>query len=115
MRRSNRLVGTALLPTAGLATARTGGGTAPQGGDGPWALNGLVATSASEPIQRSIDARPSKGAAKVLGIAGISGTDVILSVRDGACQVALLPDSLTEPTTTAPTSLGSPRPTGRTG
>ncbi|MFJ9461601.1 hypothetical protein ACIRST_41840 [Kitasatospora sp. NPDC101447] len=71
-----------------------------------------MATSASEPIQRSIDAPPSKGAAKILGIAGIADTDVILSVKDGACQAALLPASLAEPTTTAPTSVGSPRPAG---
>ncbi|MFI8462132.1 hypothetical protein ACIGG8_42890, partial [Kitasatospora sp. NPDC085464] len=57
---------------------------------------------------------PSKGAAKILGIARIADTDVILSVKDGACQAALLPASLAEPTTTAPTSVGSPRPAGHT-
>ncbi|WP_459651169.1 hypothetical protein [Kitasatospora sp. Ki12] len=75
-------------------------------------LNGLVATSAGAPIQRSIDAPPSQGTAKILGIAGIADTDVILSVKDGVCQVALLPAALTEPTTTAPASVGSPRPAG---
>ncbi|MFJ7913187.1 hypothetical protein [Kitasatospora sp. NPDC096204] len=115
MRRSSWLAGTILLLTAGLATACTNGDTPPQGGDGPWALDGLAATSVDGPIQRSIDAPPSKGVAKILGVAGISGTNVILSVRDGACQVALLPAVLTESTTTAPTSLGSPRPAGRTG
>ncbi|MFJ3787096.1 hypothetical protein [Kitasatospora sp. NPDC090091] len=112
MRRSSRLAGTALLLTAGLATACTSGGTKPQGRDEPWALNGLAATSASVPIQRSIDLMPTEGAAKILGVAEISGTDVVLWVRGGACNVALLPDSLTAPTATAPTSVGSPRPTG---
>lgn len=115
MRRSSRLAGAALLLIAGLAAACTDGGTAPQGGDGPWALNGLAPAPIGAPVQNSIDAPPSKGAAKILGVAALSGTDVVLSVRDGTCQVALLPDSLTEPTTTAPTSLGSPRPAGRTG
>ncbi|MFF2078379.1 hypothetical protein ACFVXG_26935 [Kitasatospora sp. NPDC058162] len=116
MRRSSRLAGAALLLTVGLATACTGGGgTGPQGGDGPWALNGLAATSASVPVQRTIDLLPAEGTAKILGVAEISGTDVILSVRGGVCQVTLLPDSLTEPTTTAPASVGAPRPAGHVG
>ncbi|WP_406192367.1 hypothetical protein OH807_00800 [Kitasatospora sp. NBC_01560] len=75
-------------------------------------MDGLVATSVDAPIQRSIDAPPSTGVAKILGTAGIAGTDVILSLRDGTCQVALLPTSLSEPTAAAPASVGSPRPAG---
>ncbi|MFF7993408.1 hypothetical protein ACFZDG_26880 [Kitasatospora xanthocidica] len=112
MRRSRRLASTVLLLTAGIATACTSEGTQPHGGDGPWTLNGLVATAAGATIQRSIDAPPSKGTAKILGIAGVADTDVILSVKDGVCQVTPLPASLTEPTGTAPTSVGAPRPAG---
>ncbi|MFI5645474.1 hypothetical protein [Kitasatospora sp. NPDC051705] len=78
-------------------------------------LDGLAATQAGVPIQRSIDLLPSEGAAKILGVAEISGTDVVLWVRGGVCQVALLPDSLTEPTATAPTAVGAPRPAGHAG
>ncbi|MFD5466070.1 hypothetical protein ACFWIQ_25025 [Kitasatospora sp. NPDC127059] len=35
---------------------------------------------------------------------------VVLAVRNGSCQVALLPDGLAEPTATAPDSVGSSRP-----
>ncbi|MEU9045232.1 MULTISPECIES: hypothetical protein [unclassified Kitasatospora] len=74
-----------------------------------------MATPVGASIQGSIDAPPFKGVAKILGVAGISGTDVVLSVRDGVCQVALLPGSLAEPTTAAQTVLGSSRPAGDTG
>ncbi|MFJ2191850.1 hypothetical protein ACIOJE_28595 [Kitasatospora sp. NPDC087861] len=74
-------------------------------------MDGLAATSAAPAVQRSIDALPARGTAKILGIAEVSGIDVVLAIRNGTCQVSLLPDGLAEPTSTAPDSLGSQRPT----
>ncbi|MFB7616494.1 hypothetical protein [Kitasatospora sp. NPDC056181] len=111
MRRSSRFVGAVvLLASAALAAACTSSGKAPQAEDAPWALDGLAATSAGLPIQGSVDAPPAKGVAKILGVAEVAGTNVVLAVRNGNCQVSLLPDRLTEPTTTAPASVGSQRP-----
>ncbi|MBD0693020.1 hypothetical protein BG452_40040 [Streptomyces sp. CBMA123] len=111
MRRSSRFLGAvSLVATAVLAAACTDDGTAPQQGSGPWFLDATAAAPADAVVQRSIDAPPAKGTAKILGIADVSGTSVVLSVRNGTCQVALLPDGLTEPTSTAPDSVGSPRP-----
>ncbi|MFE5586915.1 hypothetical protein [Kitasatospora sp. NPDC056531] len=112
MRQSSRLLGTvSLVATAVLAAACTDDGTAPQQESGSWFLDATAAAPADAVIQHSIDAPPAKGTAKILGIADVSGTSVVLSVRNGTCQVALLPDGLTEPTATAPDSVGSPRPT----
>ncbi|MFD9591976.1 hypothetical protein ACFWA9_04355 [Kitasatospora sp. NPDC059973] len=99
-----------VLATAALATACTSSGTAPRAENAPWTLDGLAATPVDLPIQGSVDAPPAKGVAKILGIAEIAGTDVVLAVRNGTCQVSLLPDQLTEPASTAPATIGSQRP-----
>ncbi|MEU4115447.1 hypothetical protein AB0F71_13235 [Kitasatospora sp. NPDC028055] len=114
MRRSSRFLGAAsLVATAVLAAACTDDGTAPapQQESGPWFLEATAAAPADAVVQRSIDAPPAKGTAKILGIADVSGTSVVLAVRNGTCQVAVLPDGLTDPTATAPDSVGAPRPT----
>ncbi|MFI9323250.1 hypothetical protein ACIGXI_26205 [Kitasatospora aureofaciens] len=100
-----------LVATAVLTAACTDHGTTPQQQSGPWLLDATAAAPVDSVVQRSIDAPPAKGTAKILGIADVSGTSVVLAVRNGTCQVALLPDGLTEPTTTAPDSFGSERPT----
>ncbi|MFJ2862426.1 hypothetical protein [Kitasatospora sp. NPDC087314] len=112
MRRSEGLPGAAgLLAAAALLAACTGGEAPSRREDVAWALDGLAATSAAPAVQRSIDALPARGTAKILGIAEVSGIDVVLAIRNGTCQVSLLPDGLAEPTTAAPDSLGSQRPT----
>ncbi|MFF9646241.1 hypothetical protein [Kitasatospora aureofaciens] len=112
MRRSSRFLGAvSLVATAVLTAACTDDGTPPQQQSGPWFLDATAAAPVDSVVQRSIDAPPAKGTAKILGIADVSGTSVVLSVRNGTCEVALLTDGLTEPTATAPDSVGSPRPT----
>ncbi|MFH9353815.1 hypothetical protein [Kitasatospora sp. NPDC017646] len=98
-----------LVATAVLAAACTDDGTTSQQQSGPWSLDATAAAPVDSVVQRSIDAPPAKGTAKILGIADVSGTGVVLAVRNGTCQVALLPDELTEPT--ALSSFGSSRPT----
>ncbi|MFF1796243.1 hypothetical protein ACFVXQ_18820 [Kitasatospora sp. NPDC058263] len=99
-----------VLATAALATACTSGGTTPQAENEPWTLDGLAAAPVDLPIQGSVDAPPAKGVAKILGVAEIAGTDVVLAVRNDTCQVSLLPDRLTEPTSTTPATVGAQRP-----
>ncbi|MQS16668.1 hypothetical protein F7Q99_31895 [Streptomyces kaniharaensis] len=112
MWQSSGILGTVVVvATAVLATACTDNGAAAQEEQGSWALNGMAAASADPAVQRSIDAPPAKGTAKILGIAEVPGASVVLAVRNGTCQVAFLPDGLSAPTATAPVSVGSQRPT----
>ncbi|WP_329926164.1 hypothetical protein [Streptomyces sp. SP17BM10] len=66
-------------------------------------------------VQGGIDAPPAKGRAKVLGVARVSGTDVVLALRNGICEAAFLPAGSVGPTTTAPASFGAQRPVGGDG
>ncbi|MEK2490902.1 hypothetical protein WN990_15205 [Kitasatospora purpeofusca] len=110
-RRPLRLAGAAvLLVAAALATACTGDGTTPSAADAPWALDGLAAAPADPAVRASVDAPPTEGTAKILGIAEVEGTDVVLAVRNDTCQVAFLTAPLTEAAAIA--SVGAQRPTG---
>ncbi|MFF3113560.1 hypothetical protein ACFVSN_30745 [Kitasatospora sp. NPDC057904] len=73
-------------------------------------MDATAAAPADPAVQRSIDAPPAKGKAKILGIADVAGTSVILAIRNDTCQVAFLPDGATVPTTAALASIGSQRP-----
>ncbi|MFD9067919.1 hypothetical protein ACFVZ3_41140 [Kitasatospora purpeofusca] len=112
-RRPLRLAGAAVLLTAAaLATACTGDGATPPEAGAPWALDGLAAAPAASAVQASLDAPPAKGTAKILGIAEVEGTDVVLAVKNDICQVAFLTASPTGAAATAATSVGAQRPTG---
>ncbi|MCX4758926.1 hypothetical protein [Kitasatospora purpeofusca] len=113
MGRPLRLAGAAvLLAAAALVTACTGDGTTPSEAGAPWALDGLAAAPVAPSVQASVDAPPAKGTAKILGIAEVEGTDVVLAVRNDICEVAFLAAPLTGAAATAPISVGAQRPTG---
>nr|BEK64178.1 hypothetical protein KPHV_14050 [Kitasatospora purpeofusca] len=113
MGRPLRLAGAAvLLTTAALVTACTGDGATSSEAGAPWALDGLAAAPAAPAVQASLDAPPAKGTAKILGIADVEGTDVVLSVRNDICEVAFLAAPLTGAAATASVSVGAQRPTG---
>ncbi|MFD8749756.1 hypothetical protein ACFV0O_02025 [Kitasatospora sp. NPDC059577] len=68
-------------------------------------------------LQGGVDVLPVKGVpAKVLGVARISGTDVVLALRDDTCHAVFLPSGATGPAAAAPapastsTSIGAQRP-----
>lgn len=113
MRRPFRFGGAAvLLAAAVLATACTGDGATSPREDASWALEGLAAVPAGQPLQGSVDAPPAKGTAKILGIAEVEGTDVVLAVRNDICEVSFLTARPTGETPTARGSVGSQRPSG---
>ncbi|MGW2255158.1 hypothetical protein ACWCXH_33975 [Kitasatospora sp. NPDC001660] len=110
MRRPVRFaVAVALLAAATAACTDDG---APQGKGTPpaWPLDGLAAAPVDSAIQSAVDAPPAKAPTKVLGVARISATDVVLALRNNTCQALFLPDKTTGQVTTAPTSIGAQRP-----
>ncbi|MFF4815505.1 hypothetical protein ACFY2K_13070 [Kitasatospora sp. NPDC001309] len=65
-------------------------------------------------VQTGVDTLPGRNPAKVLGVARISGTDVVLAVRNGICLAAFLPLAPEGPTGTASVSFGAQRPAAGT-
>ncbi|MEU8924586.1 hypothetical protein AB0D10_27195 [Kitasatospora sp. NPDC048545] len=116
MWRPARLV-TATAVVIAAAVACTGGG-APRGErtPAPWPLDGLAAAPVDAALQGGVDVLPVKGVpAKVLGVARISGSDVVLALRDDTCHAVFLPTGATGPAAapaSASTSLsiGAQRP-----
>ncbi|MFJ4192390.1 hypothetical protein [Kitasatospora sp. NPDC089509] len=76
----------------------------------PGAVDGLAAAPVEASVQAGIDTVPGTAQAKVLGVARISETDVVLAVRNNICLSAFLPDARTGPTGTASISFGAQRP-----
>ncbi|MFE6747755.1 hypothetical protein ACFVGM_18015 [Kitasatospora purpeofusca] len=112
-RRRLPLTGAAvLLVTAALVTACTDDGATLSEPGTPWALDGLAAAPAAPSVQAGVDAPPARGTAKILGIAEVAGTDVVLAVRNDICQVAFLTAPPTAEAATAAAIVGAQRPTG---
>ncbi|MEV7597289.1 hypothetical protein AB0O91_07860 [Kitasatospora sp. NPDC089797] len=115
MRRSVRLTITVAV-LAAAASACTGDGEPRKDGTPPpWPLNGLAAAPVEAAVQNGIDIVPGTAPAKVLGVARISDTDVVLAVRDNICLTAFLPVTPAGPTGPAPISFGAQRPALGTG
>ncbi|MFD8783430.1 hypothetical protein [Kitasatospora sp. NPDC059599] len=96
-RRARLVTATAVVIAA--AVACTGGG-APRGErtPAPWPLDGLAAAPVDAALQGGVDVLPGRGVpAKVLGVARISGTDVVLALRDDTCHAVFLPSGATGP------------------
>ncbi|SDT83307.1 hypothetical protein SAMN05216371_8127 [Streptomyces sp. TLI_053] len=113
MRRSFRFAGAAVLPVAAvLVTACTGDGVASPGADGSWALGGLAAVPAGQPLQATVDALPAEGSAKILGIAEVEGADVVLAIRNDICEVLFMAARSAGATPAVRSSFGAQRPSG---
>lgn len=108
MQRLKLSAGAAVMATAALAAACTS--STPSGTPASWKLAELPTVQAAPTIQATIDAPPSNGHAKMVGLVDIGEVSLVLAVRGDFCEAYLVSDIPGKNLPTAPTSVGAKRP-----